>query len=117
MAYAIFAGWSTHGRLTCPYCGSDIDSFRLAHGGKITYFDYHRCWLNRKHLFRSDKKNFIKNTMVTKGPPKHLNATEIYAQLNNIVLNEQGDKYQGFVVNHTYGADGDIRLAKRMVSM
>jgi hypothetical protein len=37
MAYAIFTGWSTHGRLTCPYCGSDTDCFRLAHGGKITY--------------------------------------------------------------------------------
>jgi hypothetical protein len=29
MAYAIFTGWSTHGRLTCPYCGSDTDCFRL----------------------------------------------------------------------------------------
>jgi hypothetical protein len=42
MAYAIFTGWSTYGRLTCPYCGSDTDCFRLAHGGKITYFDCHR---------------------------------------------------------------------------
>jgi hypothetical protein len=25
MVYAIFTGWSTHGRLTCPYCGSDTD--------------------------------------------------------------------------------------------
>jgi hypothetical protein len=46
--------------------------------------------LPRKHLFRSDRKNFIKNTVVTKGPPKRLNATEIYAQLNNLVLNEKG---------------------------
>jgi hypothetical protein len=47
-----------------------------------------------KHPFRSDKKNFIKNTVVTKGPPKGLNAAEIYAQLNNLVLNEKGDKYE-----------------------
>jgi hypothetical protein len=40
-AYAIFAGWSTHGRLSCPYCGSDTYYFHLAHGGKITYFDCH----------------------------------------------------------------------------
>jgi hypothetical protein len=89
MAYAIFTGWSTHGRLTCPDCGSGTDCFRLAHGGKITYFDCHRRWLPRKHPFRSDKKNFIKNTVVTKGPPKRLNATEIYAQLNNLVQNEK----------------------------
>jgi hypothetical protein len=56
MGYAIFTGWSTHGRLTCPYCGSDTDCFRLAHGGKITYIDCHRRWLPRKHPFRSDKK-------------------------------------------------------------
>jgi hypothetical protein len=53
-----------------------------------------------KHPFRSDKKNFIKTTMVTKGPPKHLNTAEIYAQLNNLVLNEKGDKYQEFRVDH-----------------
>jgi hypothetical protein len=41
MVYAIFIGWSTHGRLTCPYCGSDRDCFCLSHGGKITYFDCH----------------------------------------------------------------------------
>jgi hypothetical protein len=56
MTYAIFVGWSTHGRLTCLYCGSDTDCFHLAHGGKSTYFDCHRCWLARKHPFRSDKK-------------------------------------------------------------
>jgi hypothetical protein len=100
MAYAIFTGWSTHGILTCPYCSSDIDCFRLAHGGKITYFDCHRSWLPWKHPFRSDKKNFIKNTVVTKGPPKRLNAAEIYAQPNNLVLNKKGDKYKGFRVDH-----------------
>jgi hypothetical protein len=56
MAYAIFVDWSTHNGLACPYYGSNIDCFRLAHGGKITYFDCHRRWLPRKHPFRSDKK-------------------------------------------------------------
>jgi hypothetical protein len=37
-----------------------------------------------------------------KGPPKCLNAAEIYAQLNNLVLNEKGDKYQGFRVDHNW---------------
>jgi hypothetical protein len=62
MAYAIFVGWSTHDRLTCPYSGLDTDCFHLAtdcfclaHGRNITYFDYHRRWLPRKHPFRSDK--------------------------------------------------------------
>jgi hypothetical protein len=58
--------------------------------------------LPRKHPFRSDKKNFIKNSVVTKVPPKLLNSTEIYAQLNNLVLNEKGDKYEGFGVDHNW---------------
>jgi hypothetical protein len=41
MAYGIFVGWSIHGRLTCPICGSDTDYFCLTAGGKISYFDYH----------------------------------------------------------------------------
>jgi hypothetical protein len=40
--------------------------------------------------------------MVTKGLPKRLNAAEIYAQLNNLVLNKKGDKYQGFRVDHNW---------------
>jgi hypothetical protein len=48
VAYAIFTGWSTHGRLTCPYCGSDTDCFCLARGGKITEREIgSRLFLNR----------------------------------------------------------------------
>jgi hypothetical protein len=51
-AYAIFASWSIHGELTCPICGSHTDCFRVAHGGEICYFDCHRRWLPRNHIFR-----------------------------------------------------------------
>jgi hypothetical protein len=37
-----------------------------------------------------------------KGPPKRLNAAKLYPQLNNLVLNENGDKYQGFRVDHNW---------------
>jgi hypothetical protein len=47
-------------------------------------------------------RNFIENTVVMKGPPKRSNTTEIYAQLNNLILNEKGDKYQGFGVYHSW---------------
>jgi hypothetical protein len=42
MAYGIFAGWSIHGRLTCPICHSNTDFFCLTAGGKISYFNCHR---------------------------------------------------------------------------
>jgi hypothetical protein len=34
MAYGIFSGWSVHGRLTCPICGSDTDCFHLTKTAK-----------------------------------------------------------------------------------
>jgi hypothetical protein len=52
MAYGIFYGWGVHGRLTCPYCGKDTDCFHLRVGGKICYFDFHRCFLPLNHPFR-----------------------------------------------------------------
>jgi hypothetical protein len=65
-AYDIFAGWSVNGPLTCLICGSDTDCFRLAHGGKICYFDCHRRWLPRNHIFRQQRNAFKKDTVVTK---------------------------------------------------
>jgi hypothetical protein len=67
MVYGIFVGWSVHGRLTCPICHSNIDCFHLTAGGKISYFDYHRCWLPPKHPFRMQEDSFRKDTIVKKG--------------------------------------------------
>jgi hypothetical protein len=50
--YAIFIGWSIHRELSCPICDSDSDYLCLAHGDKICYFDCHRRWLPRNHIFR-----------------------------------------------------------------
>jgi hypothetical protein len=83
-AYNIFAGWSIHGELTCPICGSDTDCFRLTHGGKINYFDYRRRWLPRKHKFRQDQNTFKKDNIVIKGPPKRLSVPQIVDMLDKL---------------------------------
>jgi hypothetical protein len=57
-AYNIFARWSIHGELTCLICGSDTYCFRITHGGKISYFDWHKRWLPRKHEFRQEQNAF-----------------------------------------------------------
>jgi hypothetical protein len=41
MTYSIFAGWSVHGKLTCPICCANTDCFHLTASGKISYFDCH----------------------------------------------------------------------------
>ena len=33
-AYGILSGWSTHGRLACPYCMENTKAFRLQYSGK-----------------------------------------------------------------------------------
>jgi hypothetical protein len=101
-AYGIFSGWSCHGTLTCPICGKDTDCFRLEYGGKISYFDCHRCFLANDHPFRLEANAFKKDTIVTKGPPKRLNGSEILTMLNALEENEDGDGYIGYGTEHNW---------------
>jgi kynurenine formamidase len=65
-AYDVFAGWSVHGELICPICGTGIDCFCLMHGGKISYFYCHRRWLPQNHYFIQEQNAFQMDTTVTK---------------------------------------------------
>ncbi|XP_010550812.1 PREDICTED: uncharacterized protein LOC104821593 [Tarenaya hassleriana] len=76
-AYGMLSGWSTHGRLACPYCMDDIQSFQLRHGRKSCWFDYHRRFLSLDHPWRRNKINFRKNKIVTDSPPLLLTGEEI----------------------------------------
>ncbi|XP_021991209.1 uncharacterized protein LOC110887964 [Helianthus annuus] len=64
-AYAMLSGWSTHGKLACPYCSNKSGSFQLHFGGKPCWFDCHRQHLPTNHAFRKDKINFRKNKTVS----------------------------------------------------
>jgi len=57
-AYAMLSGWSTHGKLACPYCMNSIPSFYLPHYKKCCFFDCHRRFLPRNHRFRRQKWKF-----------------------------------------------------------
>jgi hypothetical protein len=102
MAYGIFAGWSVHGRLTCPIWGSNTDGFYLIVCGKISYFDCHRCWLPLKHHFRTQNDSFRKDTVIKKGPPKHLSGREIAENLSKLVLNREGNGYEEYGEEHNW---------------
>jgi hypothetical protein len=102
-AYVIFAGWSVHGELICPICGSDIDCFHLTHGGKISYFDCHRHWLPQKHKFRQEQNAFWKDTIVTKGPPKHLSGAQIIDMLDKLTPDpERPGYFEGYREMHNW---------------
>jgi len=38
-AYKIVSGWSTHGKLTCPYCMENNKAFTLTNEGKTSFFN------------------------------------------------------------------------------
>ena len=76
MAYGDFAGWSTHGRLSCP-CGYCCLGFRLRNGHKACWFDCHRRFLPMDHVFRKQANAFRKNTRVLEEPPRRLIGEEL----------------------------------------
>ena len=41
-AYGMLSGWETKGKLACPHYMEDTKAFTLSHGGKSSWFDYHR---------------------------------------------------------------------------
>jgi hypothetical protein len=102
LAYGIFAGWSVHGTLSCPICNADTRCFRLEFGGKICYFDCHRCWLPSDHIFRGEKDSFRKDTVCYEEPPKRLSAQEILDQLASLKVNKENTGYEGYGKEHNW---------------
>ena len=82
-AYAMLSGWSTAGRLACPYCMEYTRAFSLQHGKKISWFDCHRCFLHINHTFRKDRKNFIANRVENMQPPTIWSGEEIYEMVKD----------------------------------
>jgi len=50
----MFSGWSTHGKLACPYCMENNKAFTLINGGKTLFFYHHRRFLPPNHRYRKD---------------------------------------------------------------
>ncbi|XP_071687645.1 uncharacterized protein [Rutidosis leptorrhynchoides] len=93
-AYAMLSGWSTHGRLACPYCMGDTNAFRLNEGGKLCWFDCHRILLPERHPFRRDKKGFKKGiSQLSTTIPPELTGDEILSQVSNFPTVYEGEPY------------------------
>lgn len=78
-AYAMLSGWTTHGRLACPYCMGDTEAFWLKHGRKTCWFDCHRRFLPKDHPLRRYKKNFKKNKVVDSDPPTIYSGEDLWS--------------------------------------
>ncbi|KAL1206112.1 hypothetical protein V5N11_005267 [Cardamine amara subsp. amara] len=77
-AYGMLSGWTTHGRLSCPYCEENTDAFQLKHGRKSCWFDCHRRFLPSDHPYRRSTTLFTKNKKVFDGPPPLTDGSTIF---------------------------------------
>jgi hypothetical protein len=81
---------------------NDTSYFQLKFGGKICFFDCHRCFLPLDHPFRPDSDAFKKDNIVLEGPPMCLSGPEIADMLDNLFLNENGDEFVGYEKEHNW---------------
>ena len=82
-AYGMLSGWTTHGRLACPYCQDSTDAFQLKHKRKTCWFDCHRRFLPPDHPYRRSTTLFTKNKKVFDGPPPEVSGSDVVEQLRD----------------------------------
>jgi hypothetical protein len=92
-------GWCVHGQLNCPICMCDFDTFRLEHDKKFTFFDCHQRFVSLNHLFRSDRRSFMKGKTIRKGSPKRKLGANIMKMLDDLKESEN-DVFKGYTKNH-----------------
>jgi hypothetical protein len=80
----------------------DTSCFCLKFGGKIYYFDCHRCFLPLDHPFRLYSDTFKKGNIILEGPPRRLSDPEIADMLDNLFLNKNRDGFVGYREEHNW---------------
>ena len=102
-AYALFVGWCVHGRFPCPTCKGALEFRWLQAGRKFSCFDMHRQFLNPRHKFRKDKKNFIRGRVVKNSAPPALTGQQTLDQLNALEPDPQRPGYfKGYNSKHAW---------------
>jgi hypothetical protein len=80
----------------------ETSCFHLKFGGKISYFDYYRCFLPLDHEFRLGSNTFKKGNIILEGLLRHLSGPEIADMLDNLVLNKEGNRFVGYGNDHNW---------------
>ncbi|CAM8891125.1 unnamed protein product [Rhodiola kirilowii] len=104
-AYAMLSGWSTQGKLGCPYCMEDRKTFVLKNGKKVSYFGCHRRFLSANHPYRVNARNFYRDRIDLDGPVHFRSAFEVYGRVENLkYIWEQhiNEVLDGFGVDHNW---------------
>ena len=77
-AYGMLFGWSTHGKLACPYCMENNKAFTLVNGGKASFFYCHRRFLPLNHRYRKNRKDFFVGKVEKDVASPHLSGEELH---------------------------------------
>ncbi|XP_063942632.1 uncharacterized protein LOC135150300 [Daucus carota subsp. sativus] len=104
-AYGMLSGWSTHGKLACPYCMEHTKSFTLQKGRKPCWFDCHRRFLPADHPFRRNRENFRKGKIETDMPVPRLSGAEMRTRvmrLPHVPFGKNDKKINGFGESHNW---------------
>lgn len=85
-AYSILSGWSTVGKLACPYYIEHSDAFSLNHEEKVSWFDNHRKFLPMDHSFRWNQTNFLKGKVCMFETPPILSSGDTFLLIDDLGL-------------------------------
>ncbi|XP_050222376.1 uncharacterized protein LOC126672469 [Mercurialis annua] len=83
-AYFMLSGWSTSGRLACPHCMENTDAFTLNGSRKKSWFDCHRKFLPRGHIYRRNTTDFRKGKTVNKEFSRPKTGEELLAEVDHL---------------------------------
>jgi len=104
-AYGMLSGWSTHGKLACPYCMENNKAFTLANGGKASFFYCHCHFLPLHHRYRKNRKDFFVGRVEKDVASPRLSGEELHdvvSEYDDIMFGLQSgkQKFPGFGLTH-----------------
>jgi hypothetical protein len=106
-AYGMVSGWSTHGKLACPYCMENNKAFTLTNGGKASFFDCNHRFLSPNHRYRKNMKDFFVGRVEKDVAPSRLSGEElldVVSEYGDIVFGLQSgkQKFSSFGLTHNW---------------
>ncbi|CAH9102237.1 unnamed protein product [Cuscuta epithymum] len=105
--YGMLSGWSTHGRLACPYCLGEGVSQQLKFGKKPCWWGCHRRFLGTQHAFRRDRQTWGVFGVEHRNPCPIVSGGEILRWIESIDFPPFGSQYDnlradGFGRSHNW---------------
>jgi len=106
-AYGMLSGWSTHGKLACPYYMENNKAFMLTNRGKAFFFYCHCCFLPHNHRYRKNIKDFFIGRVEKDVASPRLSSEELHdvvSEYGDIVFGLQSSKqkFPGFGLTHNW---------------